>query len=239
MSLVRAVRLKLERNPDLRLRIGREISPQHADDRVRFTAQRKRLPNHFRIPAKPPLPQAVAQHHHVPAVRRILLLRESAAQHHRRAKHAEVALRYVNSVDQLRPVSRDVEPRSRKIVRRHVLEDRSLPLPLLELRNRRARPAPLRSRQEDLHNPIRIRIPKRLQQHRIHDRENRRVRPDPQSQRRNRGNRESRALDKQVQRMFHVIPEIRHCWPLRFGAARDRFAGGSATHSRRATIVIR
>ena len=139
MSLVRAVRLKLERNPDLRLRIGREISPQHADNRVRLTAQRKRLSNNLRISAKPPLPQAVAQHHHVAAVRRVLLLRESAAQHHRRAEHAEVALRHVNAVDQLRPVSRDVESRSREIVRRHILEDRSLPLPLLELRNRRAR----------------------------------------------------------------------------------------------------
>jgi hypothetical protein len=90
------------------------------------------LANHFWIAAEFTLPQAVAEHHHLAAVGRILLRREGTAEHDRSAEEAEVSFRHVDAVDLLRPVAGDVEAGTGEVVRGNLLEDIRLLLPVVE-----------------------------------------------------------------------------------------------------------
>ena len=113
-------------------------------------------------------------------------------------------------VHQLRPVAGDVEPRSRKIVGGHVFEDAGLLLIHVKFRDRcDVGVSPLPAHFHG-HDPVRIGIRQRLQQYRVDHRKDGRVCTDAKRQRRYRGEGKAGAFDEQMQRMFHVIPQVAH-----------------------------
>jgi hypothetical protein len=85
-----ADRVKLERQPQVGLRVGNKVLSNHADDGIRLIAQGERFPHDGRVAAELALPQAVAQHHRLAAVGRVLLRREGPSQRHGRTIRAEV-----------------------------------------------------------------------------------------------------------------------------------------------------
>ena len=91
--------------------------------------------------------------------------------------------------------------------------------------------------QHELNNPVGVRIGKRLEQHRVDDRENRRVRADAEGQRRDGGGGERRTLAEHAQGVLEVVQETLHFdLPLlpvlrgrrakRIEVCRDAFDGG-------------
>ena len=192
-----------------------EVFPQHANDCVGLVPHRQRCADDLGISPEPSLPEAVAQHYNLSTVGRILLRRECAPQHHGRAKDAEVALCDMNAMDQLRPIAGDVETGPGKVICGNIFEDAGLLLIDLELRYGCDRSVALRVGQFNLDDPVGVGIGQRFEQHGVHNSKNRRVSADAQRQCRDSGKREAGALDEEVNRMFHVVPEIAHwCSPI-------------------------
>ena len=169
------------------------------------------LPMTVGIAAELALPQAVAQHHHVAAVGRVFLRREGAAQHHRRAEDAEVGFADVNAVDQLRPVAGDVESRAGEVVGGHVLEDAGLLPPDHELGNGGDRDASLRQVSSAAGQCDRHRDKSSGFSSTAFTTEKMAVlAPMPSASAETAAMREARTLEKQMQRMLDVFPEISH-----------------------------
>ena len=135
---VRAFGIKLERQPDLSFGVGEELLPDYADDRIRLIAQREPFPHDRRIAAEAAPPEAVAQHHHVAAVGRVLERREGAAEHGLGAEEPEVAFGNVDAVELLGAVAGEVEAGAGEVVGGNVLEHAGLPPIEMEHRNRGA-----------------------------------------------------------------------------------------------------
>ena len=112
--------IKLKWEPDIGFGIGEEFFSEDADNGVRLIAKSERLAYGAGIAAELALPQSVAQHHDLAAVRCVLLRSEGAAQNDRSAEDAKVALGHMSAMDLLRPVSGDVEARAGPIVSGYV-----------------------------------------------------------------------------------------------------------------------
>ena len=217
VALVGAVGLELEGDPQLRLRIGHEVSPEDADDCVGLASQRQRTPDHIGIAAEPPLPESVTQHNHIAAVGHVLLGRKGPPEDHARAVDAEIGFADMNAMHHLRPAAGDVEARPAEIVRAHIFEDAGLPLILVKFRDRcdvgvAALPAHL-----DGDDAVCVGVGQRLQQHRIDHGKDRRICADAQRQSRSRGNGKAGTLREHLQRVFDVFAEVAHsdapAWP--------------------------
>ena len=163
--------------------IGEEVFPQDSDDGVGLIAQRERLAHDRRIAAEPALPQAVAQHHDLAAVGRVLLRGEGAAQDHRSAEEAEVALGDVDAVELLRMVAGEVVAGAGHVVGGHFLEDAGLPLVGVKLGNVGEEAVGQDGGVEEFDHAIGVGIAERLEQHRIDDAEDGGVGSDAQRQR--------------------------------------------------------
>lgn len=210
MGLVIAVGIELEGQPQIGNGVSLEGLSHHADDRVRLIAERDGRSYDLRIAAKFALPQPIAQYDNLAAVGSVFPRREGAAQHHRRAEEAKVGLGHVQPMHLFRHCSSKVESWPAKVIRSHILNDAGLLLPVVKFCDRGVGIAALRIGVHELHDPVRVRVRERLEQHRVHDREDRGVRPDAQRQRRNGGEREAWILHEHVQRVFEIVEEIAH-----------------------------
>ncbi len=105
VSLVAGVRIELERDPDVR--VGEELleirrAIDHADDRVRYAAQRHHPTEHVRIAVEAPRPGLEAQDDGALAIRAILVLVEGPPHEHPRAEEAEEVARHAARAQLLR-----------------------------------------------------------------------------------------------------------------------------------------
>jgi hypothetical protein len=123
MSLVRRVRIRLQRNEDVRRRLGSEPCAKHADDGVGIAVQQNGLPRDRGVAAEVRAPQAVREHGRARPADAILVGREGPSQRRRRAEHPEVRRRHVDALDLLRQSgARQVQAGTREIVGRDRIE---------------------------------------------------------------------------------------------------------------------
>ena len=193
MALVDAVRIRLERHPQVRRRIGREAPGQNADDGRRLAVNGNGAAQNRPLAPQPRLPESVAQHRHRRAVGQVLLRGERAAHHRRRAEHAEKTFRNPLLLGLLRAVAGAERRAGGPLpVQRHRLE--RLVLPPHHVLGNRVGEAVVGSAviPAHPHDAVRLGIGKRLQQYVIDHREDRRVGADAERQRRHRDRSESR-----------------------------------------------
>src|SRR6267143_1148178 len=140
--------------------------------------------------------------------RSMLLPRKRSPSHHSRSEQPEKLRRNVHTLELFRTISAgQVYAGTPEIVRRHILKHLRLLSPNNELWNRRNVSVSLRRAQLELHQAIGFRIRKRLQQHRIDHREDRRVGANPQRQRRNRCGGKTRAATQHSAGVANVLPQ--------------------------------
>jgi 3-methyladenine DNA glycosylase AlkD len=214
VRLVGCIRIELERNPEIRRRIGVEVRAGDAYNRVGQVSDRNRLSDDVWIAGEPPFPQAAADHRNVAAMRPIFVASKPASRDKLRAEDTEIPLRYMHAMHLLRNSPGQVHATT-LVVRRHVLKDAGLLLPGVQFGGRSAWAVHFRAGIHQLHKPVRLGIVQRLQKHRIHDRKYRRIGPNAQSQGGNHRDGEPGILDEHVQCMFQVSARIAHCFPLR------------------------
>src|SRR5438093_8787928 len=93
MTLIRSVRVELERCPDFgrRTELANVESRTHdSDDDVRISAERNLLSDDVRIACKAPRPEAVADECDLFAIRQVFFRREHASFNNRRAEKFEI-----------------------------------------------------------------------------------------------------------------------------------------------------
>ena len=139
VAQVGAVGIDLEGNPEIGLGIGDEGFSEHADDGVGLVAERDGGADDVGIAAELALPEAVADHDDVAAVRGVFLRREGAAEHDGRAEEAEVGFGDVDTVDLLGNGAGEIEAGTTEVVGGDVLKDAGLRSPVVEVDGRGAR----------------------------------------------------------------------------------------------------
>src|SRR5271156_2246950 len=209
MRLILAIRIGLQRQPNVRRRIGGKSGPQHADDGVRLARQQNGPADSSRIPRKPALPQSIADPRPLAPAKPIFLLGESPPQRHRRPKHRKITSRGPYALNLLRPLAAgDVDPRPGKIIDRAGREDVLLLPPNNKFGNRNGAPIAVRKLAYQLHDAIRIRIRKRLQQHSIDHSKNRSISPNPKPQSQYRSSRKPGRTPQSPPSEPHVLHQI-------------------------------
>jgi hypothetical protein len=128
----------------------------------------------------------------------------------------------VKAVYLLRTVAREVEAGAAEVVSGYILEDIGLLFPKMKLGDGGAGTLAVRRGKQELNNAIRVRVGERLEQNRVHNRENRGVDPDAQRKRSNGGKSESRIRTEHAHRMLEVVPEIAHASLLDVNIRRSR-----------------
>ena len=211
---VGAVGLKLKGQPDVRIGIGEELLSDHAHDRIRLIAQREPFPDDGRIAAEAALPEAIAQHHYLAAVGRVLQRRKGAAQHGLGAEETEVALGNVNAVELFGPVAGEVEAGAGEVVGGNVLEYAGLPLVEMKHRNRGKvvgkKAAAIGRIVKELDHAVGIGVGEGLEQNRVDYREDGGVGSDAQRQSGQGGEGKAGVLEEHLQRVLDIVPEIAH-----------------------------
>src|SRR5208337_1954839 len=135
VCLIRAIRIGLQRHPDIRRRIRLEPWRQDADECVGCAAQGYRLAQYRRITPEPPLPQTITHEENLRPARPVLHLGERAPEDWLRPEQPEITARDVDPLHKLRPVSTtQIEAAGDEIVSRQVLEERIVLLPIGEHR---------------------------------------------------------------------------------------------------------
>ena len=213
MTLVGAVGVDLEGQPDVGHRVGAELLADDAEDGIGLVAERKRGADNFRIAAEFALPESVADDDDVAAVGRVFLRREGAAENHGRAEEAEVRFGNVNAMHLLGHFAGEIEARTAEVVGGDILQHAGLLAPVVELGGRSNAKVAIRRCVHHLHHAVGIRIGERLEQHRVHHREDGGVGSDAEGERGNRGDGEGRIADEHAQGVAEVAEEIAHVLP--------------------------
>src|SRR6476646_1299453 len=105
MALVGTGRIELLGKPDIGGRIGMEIFPQHADQRVWLTIQRDGPADDVRITAPPALPEPMTDHRKLWRAGPVFFGCKRPAHGRRRAKDLEECRRNMNALHLLRNVA--------------------------------------------------------------------------------------------------------------------------------------
>ena len=207
-----------ERHPELRVFGMGEALGHHAEHFVRDAVEHDRPADNGRVRAEPARPQPVRENHDALPAGLPVGRSEAPASRGRHAERVEEVGCYSAAAD-LRRVAAARQRHARARVRRHPLERRARPPPVLEVRIRGdVLVEPLtRVVGPDHHQPVGLRVGKRPQQHGVDDGEDRRVRSDAERQRHRR--------DRIEERLFRDAPEgvdqiVQHDGPRIYSAQR-------------------
>ena len=209
IASVNSLGLDLKRDPQIGTRIellGVEISAQDPDDDVRNTTDRDGLADDSRIAAESSHPEAVTHHGHFAAVGTVFISRKGTAVQQPRSKERKELRRDAGQRDLLGLGSAaqidELEP-----VRRNVRKHGGLPPPDLERLSAGHRRRGGAGDRDESNQPRGVGRLERFQEHRVHDRKNRRVRPDAQRQRENRDRSKSRLAAQVAHGVGHILPD--------------------------------
>ena len=185
-----------------------EVRPEHADHVVRLPVQRQRPPEDSGVTAEAAFPESVCQNDDATA-REELLRKERPAVGGAGAERLEEPFRDERRVEHL-GLALVSEVEGVRLDRRHLLETRRLFAPVQEVRRRRLRGAVavVRIGLPQRHEAVRLRERRRLEQHRVHDREDGRGSPDRQRQRQNRRRRETGLPAKEPETEPGVLDDL-------------------------------
>ena len=174
-----------------------------ADHRVGAPVQRDLASDDVRIAAEPARPQAVAEHRDAVAARLVLMGKERPPQEGLHAEGPEEVGRHRDGVQELGAAGRRGQPRHAVEVAGQRLEDVAAFLPVDVV----ARRDQERGRRIGLlhgHQPVRLGVRQRPQQHGVHEAEDGPVRADPDPQREDDDEAEARAPQQAPRRVPHV-----------------------------------
>ena len=185
-----------------------ETLGQHPHYRVRPRIQRDRFSHRIRRAAETALPQAVTQQHHRGPAGRVFLRAKCSPHHRVDAQQRKQSRRRVTRIQPLR-------------IARAGQRDRRAARPLHRLKRLALRPPVhiifigsgdrrVRRFFSDNHQPGWIVKTQRPQQNRIHHRENRRVRANPQRQSDHRDQREPRILPHHPRGISQIVQQSPH-----------------------------
>ncbi len=201
--------------PQLRVRGERraEAFRHDTDHRVGDVGERDAPPHHIRVPAEARAPCAMAEQHHVRGALHVVRTQEVAAQRRADAQHArEHRVAHLGGTQHLRLV----DPRQGGLPRAprgRGLEEPGLVTDLPERGHVEAgarAPLPARHLAPNPHEPIRLRVRQPLQQHGVHDAEDRRVRSDSHPQRSDHQEREAGRAHQPADRVVDVPNQRAH-----------------------------
>ena len=217
MTLVGAVGIDLEGEPEVGNGIGDEGFSDDAEDGVGLVAERERGADNVGVAAELALPEAVADDDEVAAVGGILLRREGAAEDDGRAEEAEVGFRDVDAVDLLRDGAGEVEAGTAEVVGGDVLEDFGLFAPEIELGRGSAGPGAVGREVHHLDDTVGVGIGEGLEEDGVDDGEDGGVGSDAERDGGDGGEGERRIGDEHAEGVAEVVAEIAHgCAALRF-----------------------
>ncbi len=191
-----AFAIGMKRGPEQRSarRRKQKVSRQHADDGVGIPAERDRLSDDILPPAKEPLPRRVTQHDGARRTRQVLALVEMAAENWRDAERLEEAVGDARALHDLRAFGRRQHVAALVVyIQRAENVVAAAPVEQIVIGKIGARNAlhALGSAHQTVRRPVR----QRLQQSRIHEREDSNTRPNAQRQHHHRREREGRVLE--------------------------------------------
>ena len=220
---------------------------EHADDLVRVSVQLQCAPDHVRA-AELALPERVTQHHHALAPGRVLLACEQPPR--RGAQADEIAeTRARERARHFHHATGGRRHRHGPLAHRdRVLEHAALRPDAHEVRRRERIGSTVGINRADLVQPVRVPIRQRLQQDRVNDAEDRRVRADSERQRQHRHRSEHRGTTQRAQREADVLPKLTQVLPERVAATlplvdrhalRARHIQASETHQRQLPRALR
>ena len=210
------LRIQLHRNPYLPThRGGSRRIPETRRHHTHYGVRHIVHPHH---PADDPLiaaerfpPHRIAQHKGArvfPSCKTRRLRDKSAPQRRRRTQHCKQIRTYRLPIHlHRRALSLEIRAASQSRGERHVIERPALRLPLLKIGPRRIEEFLVVPTLLQQHQPPRILIRQRPQQHMIHHREHRRRRPNPQGQRPNHRCRKPRRTPHLPQRVTKILPQ--------------------------------
>ncbi len=210
MAEVGAVGVDLEGNPDIGFGIGKEGFSEDPDDGAGLVAERDAGAHNVGIAAELTLPESVANHDDMAAVRGVFLRCEGAAKLDWRAKEPEIGFGDVEAVDLLGNDAGKVEARTAKVVSGDVLKDAGLSSPGIEV-DRRGRIAVAVG--IGVHEPdhaVGLGIGEWLEQDSVDDGEDGGVGSDAEGESGDGGNRKGRAGDEHTQGVAEVAEEVAH-----------------------------
>ncbi len=209
LAIDQLLRIECERRPDLIIaRRKGELRPHYADNRVWHAAERDRLADDRPIAAESPTPQSVTQNRDLLVADLVFIFCEAADRRH--AQHGQHASGNTSAQQALwlgAPADQ-IEIRDRAH-RGDVFEHVVARFIVVDVRHRdvAARQSPARRRRPDVHEPIRIAVRQRPQQHAVHDAEHRRGRADAERDRQDGGCGEAGRPPHQPHAVLHVLRE--------------------------------
>ena len=211
MEVARHVRrLERQRPPELhRCAVERARRRQDADDRVRLVVEKDRAVDDGRIRAELGDPHAVTDDRHLVFAQLVLTGKKRPAQCRFGAKHLEVA-RGHQAASELDWFGAAGQRDRVAGLRRHEVEDGVVSLPVEEVQRRDAVALASRRLLHDADDAIGVRVGERLEQHRIHEAEDRRIGADADGQRQDGDGREPRALTECAHRVTDIPEQGRH-----------------------------
>ncbi len=134
------IQIELKWYPQIGGRVGDEVTADDADNQPGLAIELDGGADDFGVASKAPLPQTVAQHGNVTAIRAIFRCGEGASGNDRSAEQCEVSRGDMGAEQLLRMVSTsEVHSGSAQIVGSHLLEDAGLLLPDVVLGDARDR----------------------------------------------------------------------------------------------------
>ena len=216
-----------------------ELGRQDADHRAGTSVQRDLASDDVGLAPEPPRPEAVAKHRHPVPARLVLMGKKRPPQEGLHAEGPKEVRRHRDGVQKLGAAGRRGQSGHAVEVPGQRLEDVAACLPVDVV----ARRDQERGRRIGLlhgHQPVRLGVRQRPQQHGVHEAEDGRVRADPDPQREDDDEAEARAPQQAPRRVPHVaenrfehgkprlvperLPELRH--PAELGAGEAAGLGG-------------
>src|SRR5256714_8205865 len=195
-----------KREPNVDRARGKHLRWHHAHDRVGLVAKVDGFAEHVRIAVENALPEFVADHRNHRAADAIFFLGEDAPDLRLEADD----FKKVSGDECARDLFRRAAFQSAQVIGfpardRDIFENRVVPFPIdvIRIRHRDLRLIRVRLGQDD--NAVAVRIRERLEQDRIDDTEDRRVRPDAERQGKNCDEREARSFPELAERETQIV----------------------------------
>ncbi len=198
--------VEYHRPPHLDRAVGKvERGRHHTDDLGCLAIEQHRLPDDRRVRAEPTRPDRVAQHHNICTARLLLFRQKRAADLRSDTEQRKQAGRDHRPFDALRTtVAGEVE--SQRVVRGELLEGVA-PIAIVHVlaggRRDLVDSGPMQIA-PDHHQPVRVPIRQRAQDHAIHHREDRGVGADAESEREEHHRGEALVLAQRAERVAHI-----------------------------------
>src|SRR5580704_17666370 len=196
---------EIARRSTVAKRQGLKTLREHSDNLKRYLVEQQRLADGAGVAGKMAHPERMAQQQHVPAVRTIVLLRESAAEPRLDAERGEKVVRDSHTVDDFRNVATREGRRPPAPIQSHGFEGAVARSPVFPCSERYVgRLARVRIAFGEGNEPSRFAIRERIQQHGFDDAEDGGIGTDAEGEGEDGDEREGGGFRQRAESVFQV-----------------------------------